>query len=344
MPPLLNVERRHGKNKPVIKKALVELDDFPFRALKAARDAWALGDYYRSPGPIQFEGPGADDTTISLMLELGGEVALRHFLASAIPDASSSSSPPHKRAKAEEEAAAAAAAGGAAVGARAAGGAPSSRVTPDGVRTKLSDKFVHQPRYLECCNALQRARLAFQPELPPVLRSLGGVRCGASSVVAKRVCGDSTTAAKSHDVGLIREGFRHIFGQPVVRLDSGGGAAKTAAANNTASSANASGARADGSSSSSSSSNSNSGGGGGGGGGVDREVEARALRVGVVFCGRQAPGGHNVLWGLQEALRALHPDGVAVGFEGGTQGLFQQRAVVLTPERLALYRNQVGVA
>ena len=42
---LMDVERRAGKNKPVIKKALVELDSKPFQAFAAKRDHWALHDW-----------------------------------------------------------------------------------------------------------------------------------------------------------------------------------------------------------------------------------------------------------------------------------------------------------
>lgn len=51
---LCHMERRHGHMKPVIKKALVELDGEPFKCFTAQRDSWAKYDLYRSPGPIQF--------------------------------------------------------------------------------------------------------------------------------------------------------------------------------------------------------------------------------------------------------------------------------------------------
>ena len=54
---MIHLEERKGKEKPVIKKALVELDGKPFREFAAARDAWRLNDQYRYPGPIQFFGP-----------------------------------------------------------------------------------------------------------------------------------------------------------------------------------------------------------------------------------------------------------------------------------------------
>ena len=56
---MMGVERRHGENKPVITKALVELDSPMFKCLKAVRRKWAYLDCYQSPGPIQFTGPGS---------------------------------------------------------------------------------------------------------------------------------------------------------------------------------------------------------------------------------------------------------------------------------------------
>lgn len=57
---MMNVERRLGKDKPVIKKALVELNGDMFKAYAAVREKWAILDCYSSPGPIQFEGAGSD--------------------------------------------------------------------------------------------------------------------------------------------------------------------------------------------------------------------------------------------------------------------------------------------
>ncbi|GAV61244.1 PFK domain-containing protein [Cephalotus follicularis] len=68
---LMDVERRHGKFKPVIKKAMVELDGTPFKKFASMRDKWALKNHYISPGPIQFVGPVADAVNHTLLLELG---------------------------------------------------------------------------------------------------------------------------------------------------------------------------------------------------------------------------------------------------------------------------------
>ncbi|XP_010422247.1 PREDICTED: pyrophosphate--fructose 6-phosphate 1-phosphotransferase subunit beta 2-like isoform X1 [Camelina sativa] len=70
---LMDVERRHGKFKPVIKKAMVELEGAPFKKFASQREEWALKNRYISPGPIQFKGPGSDARNHTLMLELGAQ-------------------------------------------------------------------------------------------------------------------------------------------------------------------------------------------------------------------------------------------------------------------------------
>lgn len=73
---MMNIERRKGKEKPVIKKALVELKGEPFKHLAKNRAAWAEQDLYVFPGPIQFFGPAevTDVTTVTLQLEQGKKV------------------------------------------------------------------------------------------------------------------------------------------------------------------------------------------------------------------------------------------------------------------------------
>ena len=57
LPLMMGMEHRGGKDKPVITKALTELDGPCFKAYEACRDKWALFDCYRNIGPIQFDGP-----------------------------------------------------------------------------------------------------------------------------------------------------------------------------------------------------------------------------------------------------------------------------------------------
>ena len=68
---MMNMERRNGVMKPVIRKALVELDGAPFKALAAAREKWAKETCYVYPGPIQYWGPTevCDQPTKTLALE-----------------------------------------------------------------------------------------------------------------------------------------------------------------------------------------------------------------------------------------------------------------------------------
>jgi len=68
---MMNMERRHGEMKPVIRKALVELDGAPFKAFAAVRDQWAKNTDFVYPGPIQYFGPSdvCDQTTKTLQYE-----------------------------------------------------------------------------------------------------------------------------------------------------------------------------------------------------------------------------------------------------------------------------------
>ena len=68
---MMNMERRNGEMKPVIRKALVELDGAPFKCFAAQRDRWARETAYVYPGPIQYWGPSevCDQPTKTLALE-----------------------------------------------------------------------------------------------------------------------------------------------------------------------------------------------------------------------------------------------------------------------------------
>ncbi len=70
---MMNIERRNGEDKPVIRKALVELDGAPFKYFEAHRDEWAEKTAFTYPGAIQYFGPAevCDLTTRTLALEKG---------------------------------------------------------------------------------------------------------------------------------------------------------------------------------------------------------------------------------------------------------------------------------
>ena len=68
---MMNMERRNGKMKPVIRKALVDLEGKPFKTFAAQRDRWAFETAYLYPGPIQYWGPSevCNRPTMTLTLE-----------------------------------------------------------------------------------------------------------------------------------------------------------------------------------------------------------------------------------------------------------------------------------
>ena len=70
---MMNMERRNGEDKPVIRKALVELDGKPFKYFESKREEWAEKTCFTYPGAIQYYGPAevCDLTTRTLALEKG---------------------------------------------------------------------------------------------------------------------------------------------------------------------------------------------------------------------------------------------------------------------------------
>ena len=70
--------------------------------------------------------------------------------------------------------------------------------------------------------------------------------------------------------------------------------------------------------------------------------EAKKLTVGVILSGGQAPGGHNVVCGLYDALKALSPENVLYGFKGGPSGLLDDDYIIFGDEYINQYRNTGG--
>ena len=69
---------------------------------------------------------------------------------------------------------------------------------------------------------------------------------------------------------------------------------------------------------------------------------AKKLTVGVILSGGQAPGGHNVVCGLYDALKALNPENVLIGFKGGPSGLLENDFIVFEDSYINQYRNTGG--
>jgi diphosphate-dependent phosphofructokinase len=67
-----------------------------------------------------------------------------------------------------------------------------------------------------------------------------------------------------------------------------------------------------------------------------------AVNVGVILSGGQAPGGHNVISGIFDGLRALNPQNKLYGFLGGPGGLVDHKYIEITAELMDEYRNTGG--
>jgi pyrophosphate--fructose-6-phosphate 1-phosphotransferase len=107
---MMNMEQRHGEQKPVIKKALVELDGKPFKELAKNRATWEVKTSYLYPGAIQYYGPDAvcNQPTQTLMIERGKGKAVKTAaaakpaakVAKAAKPATKAAKPAAKKAKA----------------------------------------------------------------------------------------------------------------------------------------------------------------------------------------------------------------------------------------------------
>ena len=70
--------------------------------------------------------------------------------------------------------------------------------------------------------------------------------------------------------------------------------------------------------------------------------ETKKQVVGVILSGGQAPGGHNVVCGLYDALKALNPENVLIGFKGGPSGLLENNFIVFEDDYINQFRNTGG--
>lgn len=70
--------------------------------------------------------------------------------------------------------------------------------------------------------------------------------------------------------------------------------------------------------------------------------ERKPLSIAVVLSGGQAPGGHNVIVGLFDGIREIHPKSRLFGFKGGPKGIFTERYMELGSEVINAFRNTGG--
>lgn len=69
---------------------------------------------------------------------------------------------------------------------------------------------------------------------------------------------------------------------------------------------------------------------------------SKAIRIGCVLSGGQAAGGHNVIMGLFDMIKSLHPESRLFGFLNGPHGIFTNNYMEITLEYMNLFRNTGG--
>ena len=73
-----------------------------------------------------------------------------------------------------------------------------------------------------------------------------------------------------------------------------------------------------------------------------RQKYQRPRKIGIVFSGGPAPGGHNVIAGLYDAAKAVNPDTRIYGFLMGPQGVIENEVIELNGALVDCYRNLGG--
>jgi pyrophosphate--fructose-6-phosphate 1-phosphotransferase len=257
---MCHMEKRHGHMKPVINKALVELDGEPFKCFAASRKEWALYDLYRCPGPIQFYGAGNTDIhhldlCITLTLELSkSDVRMDAALVQAAI----------------------------------------RYQTEHANKDTTNNSFTFAPIIGESCavySRLQIQRTGYVPVLCPTLENAADFEF---------VRGQRTQCRRFADRQALSSLFPNTYGANLASLVPASGQI------------------------------------------TSEPPSKQKHRFGFVFCGRQAPGGHDVLAGLFDCLQAAASGSELVGFVGGTVGLIANNSVALTRELLQHYRGQGG--
>ena len=73
-----------------------------------------------------------------------------------------------------------------------------------------------------------------------------------------------------------------------------------------------------------------------------KEQFNKKRKIGIVFSGGPAPGGHNVIAGLYDAARKANPETIIYGFLLGPDGIIEGEAVEITGNLVDRFRNLGG--
>ena len=75
---------------------------------------------------------------------------------------------------------------------------------------------------------------------------------------------------------------------------------------------------------------------------LEESTQSPGINIGVVLSGGQAPGGHNVISGLFDAMKKANPESILIGFLGGPSGILENKAVELNSNIINGFRNTGG--
>jgi len=242
---MCHLEKRHGHSKPVIKKALVELDGPVFCAFAAQRNDWAMHDGYRDVGPVQFGPDSTEEVPITVLYEAG--VTVEPF---DVPK-------------------------------------ECFKFQVDGRPGPM------QLRAASVLGPAVAARRAYRPTIPSTL-----VGTGVQAVFSDPL--PTRDSAVDMYIKTRLPCLSSVLPNLVTLTNSASPTSET----------------------------------------VDRMVGP--LKVGVVFFGRQAPGGLNVIAGLHAALKARNDGSELIGFYGGSGGLVAQSFIAITDDMVERFQNGGG--
>ena len=75
---------------------------------------------------------------------------------------------------------------------------------------------------------------------------------------------------------------------------------------------------------------------------IEEALESKSINIGVVLSGGQAPGGHNFISGLYDAMIKANPESKLIGFLGGPSGILENKTLEMTSKIIDQFRNTGG--
>eukprot|EP00658_Telonema_sp_P-2_P013739 TRINITY_DN1520_c0_g1_i1.p1 TRINITY_DN1520_c0_g1~~TRINITY_DN1520_c0_g1_i1.p1 ORF type:complete len:1049 (-),score=294.22 TRINITY_DN1520_c0_g1_i1:80-3226(-) len=247
---LMNMERRSGREKPVIKKALTELDGPVFKVFASIREYWTTHDAYRTPGPIQFGTASSDSyRPYHLLYERGFGVQKEHTQN------------------------------------------PGAELEDGRVLNYSTLQMEQLERSLSLPDVLGGQTSVCTPK--PRMAHTEGSQASIDHVLLDKLYPHISKASRVHV-------SKPKMGQTATQLPIGTLAGQP-------------------------------------------YTEPTPLKVGLVFMGRQTPGGHDAVQGMYDSLQKHHSSSELLAFVGGSKALISGEYRVITQERMKWYKSQGGI-